>query len=373
MLQSQQLVHLHYSGKLVLNSKEEKAISDLSLVRILMVDDFVAWQRFVFGKLQEKSNFRVIGAVTDGLEAVQQAKQLQPDLIILDIGLPKLNGIEAARRIRDIVPQSKILFVTGELDLDVMREALNAGGDGYIIKSDAEDELLAGVEAVLSGQKFVSRRFAAQGFAGVADSQAAAPIRRGELDASLAAPPSVSGRTGGCHEVQFYADEAIFLDRFSGFIRAALKGGNTAIFIGTEPHRNGILQRLQAYDLDIRAAIFQGRYLALDAAEILSAVMINDQPDRSKFLSVMSDLIMVATKAAKAENPPVAICGECAALLRLQGMATAAIRLEELWGGIVKTCDIDILCGYSSGSFRSEEDAQYYRRICEEHSAVLSS
>jgi DNA-binding NarL/FixJ family response regulator len=372
MLQSQQLVHRHHSGKFVLNSKEEKAISNLSLVRILVVDDFAAWQRFVVGKLQEKNNFRVIGIVADGLEAVQQAKQLQPDLIILDIGLPKLNGIEAARRIRDLVPKSKILFVTGELDLDVMREALSAGGDGYIIKSDAEEELFAGVEAVLSGQRFVSRRFAAQGFADVADSQAAAPIRRGDLDTSLTAPPSVSKGIGGCHEVQFYADEAIFLERFSGFIRTALEGGNTAIFIGTEPHRNGILQRLQGYNLDIRAVIFQRRYLALDAHEILSALMINDQPDRSKFLSLTGDLVMAAAKAAKAENPRVAICGECAALLRAQGTTRAAIRLEELWGGIVRTCDIDILCGYPLASFRSEENTQFYRRICEKHSAVLS-
>lgn len=100
----------------------------------------------------------VIGHVTDGLEAVQRAEELQPDLILLDIGLPRLNGIEAARQIRCVSPRSKIVFLSQIHCPDVAREALGTGARGYVIKSDAGAELLAAVEAVLLGKQFASKR-----------------------------------------------------------------------------------------------------------------------------------------------------------------------------------------------------------------------
>jgi two-component system, NarL family, nitrate/nitrite response regulator NarL len=101
---------------------------------------------------------RIVGVASDGLEAIQKAGELQPDLILLDIGLPKVTGIEAARRIRNVA-KSKILFLSQESDLDVAQAALSEGGHGYVVKSDADDELFAAVETVMQGKKFVSRRF----------------------------------------------------------------------------------------------------------------------------------------------------------------------------------------------------------------------
>src|SRR4030095_8425698 len=96
--------------------------------------------------------------VCDGAEAVQQAQELQPDLILLDIGLPTLNGIEAARRIRKVSPTSKILFVTENRSTDIVEEALSTGASGYVVKSNAGSELLPAIEAVLRGKQFVSAR-----------------------------------------------------------------------------------------------------------------------------------------------------------------------------------------------------------------------
>jgi DNA-binding NarL/FixJ family response regulator len=81
---------------------------------------------------------------------------LKPDLIFLDIALPKLNGIEAARQIRTVSPNSKVLFSTQESDLDIVREALNTGALGYIIKANLIDEILDATAAVTSGQRFLS-------------------------------------------------------------------------------------------------------------------------------------------------------------------------------------------------------------------------
>jgi len=99
---------------------------------------------------------QIICEVSDGLEAVQKAEELQPDLVLLDIGLPNLNGIEAARRIRELSPKSRILFVSEDRSWDIAGEALRTGANGYVVKSDAASELLPAVEAVLQGKQFVS-------------------------------------------------------------------------------------------------------------------------------------------------------------------------------------------------------------------------
>lgn len=100
--------------------------------------------------LEKKNGFRVVCEVSNGLEAVEKAEELKPDLILLDIGLPTLNGIEAARRICKLAPESKIIFVTQESSSDVVEEALSSGGRGYVLKTRAASDLLPAMEAVIS-------------------------------------------------------------------------------------------------------------------------------------------------------------------------------------------------------------------------------
>ena len=129
----------------------------MTKIRVLVVDDFGPWRRFVCSALQKNPELQIVGEASDGLEAVQKASELLPDLIVLDLGLPKLNGIEAARQIRKKSSESKILFVSQESSADVIQAALNAGGSGYVLKTRAEMDLLSAVEAVLAGHQFVSR------------------------------------------------------------------------------------------------------------------------------------------------------------------------------------------------------------------------
>src|SRR5437868_10931618 len=109
----------------------------MSSVRILVVDDYESFRRFVCSTLERRPNLQIICEASDGSEAVQKAEELQPDLILLDIGLPKLNGIEAARRIRKLSPGSKILFVSQDLSADFIHGALATGARGYVVKTDA--------------------------------------------------------------------------------------------------------------------------------------------------------------------------------------------------------------------------------------------
>ena len=128
----------------------------MSSVRVLVVDDFEAWRRFVCSMLRKNPELQVVGEASDGLEAVHKAEQLQPDLIVLDLALPTLNGIEAARQIRKLAPESKILVLSQESSADVVQEALSSGVRGYVLKTRAGVDLLAAVEAVLERRQFVS-------------------------------------------------------------------------------------------------------------------------------------------------------------------------------------------------------------------------
>lgn len=125
--------------------------------RALVVDDVEDFRHFLCAKLEQGTACEVVGEASDGLQAVLQAQQLQPDLILLDIGLPRLNGIEAARRIRKLSPNSKILFFTQNCSREIAQCALRTGANGYLLKSDATD-LTCAVETVLKGDQFVSSR-----------------------------------------------------------------------------------------------------------------------------------------------------------------------------------------------------------------------
>ena len=123
--------------------------------RVLVIEDYEPFRRVLISALAEVSGLEIVGEVSDGLEATQQAERLQPDLILLDIGLPTLNGIEAARRIHKLVPECKILFLSQESSADVVREAFDSGAQGYVVKAHAGSDLLAALEAVRQGGHFI--------------------------------------------------------------------------------------------------------------------------------------------------------------------------------------------------------------------------
>jgi len=133
----------------------------MTFLRILVVEDFLPFRRLLCSTLHRKPEFQVIGEASDGLEAVQKAEALQPDVIVLDIGLPVLNGIEAARQIRSVSPKSKVIFLTENHSCDVAQAALDTGASGYVIKSAFSHELISAVETVLKGKQFLSAKLRA--------------------------------------------------------------------------------------------------------------------------------------------------------------------------------------------------------------------
>ena len=335
-------------------------------IRVLVVEDNEPFQQFICSALGKRPELQVVGVVSDGLAAVQKAAELQPDLIVLDIGLPTLSGIEAARRIRKLSPQSKIIFLTQESSADVVREALNLGAKGFVLKANAGSELLAAVEAGRKGGEFVSSGLSGRNSTDFADKQVSDLLCHQEDLPSLA---STTRHFPRGHVVEFYGDDVSFLIGFTCFVEAALEAGNAVIVIATESHRQAFLERLRAHGVDVAAAIEQRRYIPLDVAETFSTFMVTDVPDPVRFQKSAGDLF-AAAQGATGEHRCVAACGEGTSTLWAEGKGDAAIQLEHLWDEMAREYDVDILCGYVLSGFQREQEGHIYERICAEHSTV---
>ncbi len=126
----------------------------MAAVRVLIVDDSQPWRCAVCLVLQQNLDLVLICECSDGLEAVRKSEDLQPDLVLLDIGLPNLNGLEVARQVRKVSPGSRIIFLTSHDDPEYLQEALRIGALGFIVKSNAASDLLPAVRAVMNDERF---------------------------------------------------------------------------------------------------------------------------------------------------------------------------------------------------------------------------
>ena len=337
-----------------------------STFRVLVVDDYEPWRAFVATMLEKQPELQIIGEAKNGLEAVQIAQQTQPDLILLDIGLPTLNGIEAARRIREVSPHSKILFVSENRSRDIAEEAVRSGGRGYVVKAAAASELLPAIEAVLKDLRFFS-----QSLAGPALNEPDPYTATAGGEKVITWTPAQNVQTTHHHEVGFYSEDRLLLEKVTQFIGAALQAGDAAIVVATELHRDSLLSRLQAQGLDINAAVGEKRYIELDVAEAVSNFMVHEMADPLRFMEIFGNIIQIAARATARKHSRVVAFGEAAPFLWAQGNAEAAIQTEKLCNQLVDSYGVNILCGYSRDSSRGVE-ADLFEQIRAEHSGVYS-
>ena len=129
-------------------------MTDLTEVRILIVDDNSAWRRFLVEELQKQS-IQVVGTAEDGLFAIEQTRVLKPSVILMDVWMPRLNGLEATRAIGKSAPAAQVLILTNNDDAEVVQAALAAGARGYLLKSYVTTELTAAIAAILDGSVFI--------------------------------------------------------------------------------------------------------------------------------------------------------------------------------------------------------------------------
>ena len=313
-----------------------------------MVDDHEPWRRHIRSLLRRSGGWNVVGQAACGLEAVQNAATLAPDLILLDVELPSLNGLDAARRILAADPGARILFVSSHRSWEIAETAFAIGGRGYVLKSHAAEELLHAMNAVARGSRFIS------------------PVLVGcPLNDERARQGTPTHR----HEVGFYSQGTFLVEDFARFTEAALNEGQAVIVATLESRRHDLQLRLQA-SVDLDLAIRQGRYLWVDQADLVSAMMVEGWPDETRFCQNATSSVMQAARASWCNPPRVAVCGEGTYQLLQAGKVEAAIQLEHLWDELAGAFHVDILCCFSMTSPRHHEDLRVFEGICAEHTTV---
>jgi DNA-binding NarL/FixJ family response regulator len=309
---------------------------------VLVVEDHAPFRRVICELLRERADLQIVGEAANGLDAVRQAEALRPDVVTLDVGLPGQSGIEAARRMRTLLPDAKLMFVTIESSLEVVARAFSTGAHGYVYKPRAHRDLLPVLDAIIRGAQFVSGGLAR--------------IEQGD---SLASHQ---------HHVVFYSSDEILVRAFTRFIGGALDEGKAVIVLLNEAHNESVQRSLRASHVDVDRAIRQKRYVPVSINDMLAQVMVNGRVDPIRFQIAADDLLADVERQAMNQGAGVAACGECAPTLWAAGNFEAAMQIEHLWDEIGKSRQIDILCAYPLAA--RDEEVKAVRSLCAEHTAV---
>jgi DNA-binding NarL/FixJ family response regulator len=310
--------------------------------KILVAEDFSAFREFVCAQLHRRTDLHVV-AVDDGLAAVRAAADLRPDLALLDIGLPTMNGLEAARRIRTQSPATKIVFLTQESASEFVDAALDMGADGYILKTRALDYMLPVVETMLGDQAGGDSR-----------------------------PRATRACSDGRHRhhAQCFADDAALLASAERFVLDTLATRDAAMVALARPHLDALGDILRRRQVTIDRLIEQGTLLMIDATDLTQAFAADCAIDWDSLEARWREVIAAAGAATGQPRPRVASFSETGALLVAAGQVETAMRMEAIAERLVNASDLptlDLTCVYPM--LPPARDS-VFSRICEAHALI---
>jgi DNA-binding NarL/FixJ family response regulator len=304
--------------------------------RILLADDHPPALEGILAILAQ--HYEIAGSVADGKALVEAALRLKPDLIISDITMPLLSGLEAAVQIKKSLPEIRLLFVTMHSNSAYAKAALKAGGTGYVVKSTIREELLDAVQSVLNDRIYISPSLSTQHLAPFQD-----PATTDPGTARILANPR------NAHIVCPYSDDLSLVNKVGYYASNGLGRRCAVMLITTEAHRHAIKRYLKA-DWNVEALEASRQISFFDAAETLGRLMANDNPDPRLFEASFRSVIEQAQQDERSGlKREMWLFGEMVDLLWPVNSA-AAERLEELWNEMIKEYSIRILCAYSVGS-----------------------
>ena len=186
---------------------------------------------------------------------------------------------------------------------------------------------------------------------------------------TLATQPRPSSVRPFEHVVRFYEDDHFLIETVGRYLGSGLSRDGAAIALATKSHLDAIGEELALRGVDVGAAVEQGRYIALDAAETMASFMVEGWPDERRFAAKIGELIGRGQEAGGGDQR-LAVFGEIVALLWTEGKRDAAVRLEQLWNRLAYAHSFSLFCAYPLGGFDREEHARLFFNICGEHSEV---
>jgi CheY-like chemotaxis protein len=283
--------------------------------RIVVADDHDKTRAGIASLLA--SDFDVVATVPDGQAAVEAARALYPDLVVLDISMPGLNGFKAGALIRDLPDPPRIVFATAYDDGSIARAASALGASAVVRKREMLTELVPAVRRALL-----------------------------------------------FHAVCFYEDSPSLVRTVARFIGEGLAASQAAVIVATASHGASIRDQLTADGVCSQGRIERGELLIFDADEVLNRLMVDDRPDAGRFEDTINPIV---DKAAGTRKRLVRIYGEMVDVLWSSGRENAALSLEILWHQLIAGRKCSLLCGYSSGVCQGEG----FNTICDRHSHVV--
>ncbi len=306
----------------------------MSQVNILIAEDFPAFRELIRSELSQRPEFQVV-AVPDGVAAVEHAARLRPDVVVLDVGLPGLDGLAAAQRIRAAVPESLILFVSEEAAPEVMEKALSLGSKGYVHKTRAR-YLVPLVDAILDGR------------AGAASDRSGHAAATAHYD----------------HRAEFCSDDTTWLESAERHLGAALRASNAAIAVATPARMQALVERLEASGIDVDHCREEGTFVQWNAAKLAAAVRSEGV---AQCAPELTQIVASTIKATRSPGARVAIYSELAPILWSAGETELALELEQFGADLVGI-PADIVCAYPVPPLR---DAARFKSLCAHHRAII--
>ena len=310
--------------------------------RVLVVEDHEPFREVVRALLRHRPDIEIVGEAADGVDALRQAEAHRPDIVLLDIGLPELSGMEVADRLRESVPNARVMFVTNESSVEVMESAYRRGARGYVYKPRALRDVVPVFDAIVRGGRFVSGGLER--------------IARGD---SLAVH---------CHQLLFWSSESVLVEVFTRFVAGALGNGKAAVSTLTEAHGQSLERSLISSGVDLASAIRQGLYVSLSISEVCASVMVNGRPDPARLRSASEALVIAAGERAASRSGRVAWAGECSAAFWEMGHLDAAMQMEALGDELAQRYQMDVLCAFPLAT--RDESQRAVHDLCAEHTSV---
>ena len=360
-----------------------KAWESLLSVRILIVDDNETVRRGLRSFLSSRTDFSICGEAADGLDAIEKTKALQPDIVLMDITMPRMSGLDSTRIIRRELPESKIIIISQNDPAIIHRQAGEVGAAGSVAKADVSRDLIPMIENLCQrNTEIAAIRTSQKGHA--------PDVLIPEGSVSHRSKFGMEGKIGGhmngddhnepwCslladaaprdHIVQLYQDEKFLSRAVCRFAVSAINHGEGVILVPTSEHWNALRPRLEAEGVDIKATQASGQLTVVDADQLLPEFMRGAMPDAPLFLGLAGETIARAHGGDRFTK--VRWWGEMVNVLWERGDVAASMGLEDLFHRLAHDQEIAIFCSFLMDNFDGDVHARMLPRLGQNHSHLI--
>jgi CheY-like chemotaxis protein len=287
-------------------------------------------------------DFEVVGQASDGLQALDASRSLDPDAVVLDVTMPRRDGLQTARDLMEAGSRARIVFLTMHDSDEFVAQGFRSGGQGYVLKTRLHLDLTSALKRVLAGQLFVPSL------------KSLFFVNRGQIG----------------HALQFYPDDYAFVDGVGGFLDQALRRGDAVAVVSTGPIRAGLANRLQASGWSVGESGEHGRYRAVSVDDIVASITRNGRLDAGRVAELVADLERFHVASAESPQCRMTVVGDVSARFFASGNPTAGMELERLWDDLTRRLPFLTLCCFPMTYLSDETHVERLPQLCAHHNAI---